>query len=139
MRRILFATLIALAPGLALAQMVADNGSSTPPPAGGMGGMGVASMGGPMMRLPGHAGQGRHMMGQEQVMMKFYAANTTHNGHLTLAQAKAANFRPVVDHFSQIDTAKHGYVTFYDIQAWRMDNMAKHLEAQANLLRAKDS
>lgn len=138
MRRILFASLIALAPGLAFAQM-ATNTANPPPPPVGMGGMGPGSMGGSMMCPPGHGGKGHHMMGQEQVMMKFYAANTTHDGHLTLAQAKAAGFKPVVDHFDQIDTAKHGYVTFYDIQAWRMDDMAKHLEVQAAALRAKDS
>ncbi|MDE2318934.1 MAG: hypothetical protein KGK02_04460 [Rhodospirillales bacterium] len=130
MRRILFASLIALAPGLAFAQMAANNGNPAPP-----GGMGM--MGGPM-GLHGHCGKGP-MMGPEQMMMKFYAANTSHDGHLTLAQAKAADFKPVVDHFNQIDTDKHGYVTFYDIQAWQMDDMAKHLEARATALRAKDS
>ncbi|WP_199444662.1 hypothetical protein [Acidocella aminolytica] len=70
--------------------------------------------------------------------MAFYAANTSHDGHLTLAQAKAANFKPVVEHFSEIDANKKGYVTFYDIQAWRLDEFAKHLEKRADELRAKD-
>jgi hypothetical protein len=71
-------------------------------------------------------------------LTKFYAANTTHDGHLTLAQAKAAGFQPIVDHFTDIDVAKRGYVTFYDIQAWHLDDMAKHLEAKAAALRAQD-
>lgn len=136
MRRILFASLVALAPGLAFAQ-AADNNGNPPPPAG-MDGMGPGPMGGPMMDPPGHDGKWRHMMGPEQMLMTFYAANTTHDGHLTLAQAKAADFKPVVDHFSQIDLKKHGYVTFYDIQAWRLDDFAEHMEAQADALRAKD-
>ncbi|MDE1906271.1 MAG: hypothetical protein KGH75_07450 [Rhodospirillales bacterium] len=143
MRRIVFASLIALAPGLAFAQMATNTANPPAPPPAGMGGMGPGPLGGPMggsmMCPPGHGGKGRHMMDPEQVMLKFYAANTSHDGHLTLAQAKAANLKPVVDHFSQIDTDKHGYVTFYDIQAWRMDDIAKHLEAQATALRAKDS
>ncbi|HQT46474.1 MAG: hypothetical protein B7X08_03960 [Acidocella sp. 20-63-7] len=72
------------------------------------------------------------------MLNKFYAANTSHDGHLTLAQAKAADFKPVAEHFPEIDVAHHGYVTFYDIEAWRMDDIAKHLEAQASKLRASD-
>ncbi len=135
MRRLLLASVIALAPGLAFAQSADNNSNPAPPPAG-MDGMGHGPMGGPMMG--GHGGKWHHKMGPERVLMDFYAANTTHDGHLTLAQAKAANFKPVVDHFSDIDVKKRGYVTFYDIQAWRMDDIAKHLEARADALRAKD-
>lgn len=133
MRRVLFAGLIAMAPGLAFAQTMESN-TNPPPPA-----MGHGPMGGPMMGPHGHPGRWHPGMWSEHMLMKFYAANTSHDGHLTLAQAKTADFKPVVDHFSQIDTAKRGYVTFYDIQAWRMDDMAKHLEARADALRAKDS
>ncbi len=73
-----------------------------------------------------------------EMLTKFYNANTTHDGHLTLAQAKAADMKPVVEHFADIDVAHHGYVTFNDIMAWHLDDMAKHLEAQADKLRAKD-
>ena len=113
MRRILFASLLVLAPGFAFAQ----DASVPPPPPG-----------------PFHAG----MPPGEHELMAFYAANTTHNGHLTLAQAKAANFKLVADHFNEIDVAKRGYVTFYDIQAWRLDQLARHLEARADKLRARD-
>lgn len=68
---------------------------------------------------------------------RFNAANTTHDGHLTLAQAKAANLRPVVDHFAEIDTANRGYVTFNQVEAWHMEEMAKHLEKRAAALRAQ--
>jgi len=129
MRRLLLASCIALLPGLAMAQ--SDN--SAPPPPDGFGGPG-------MMGGPGDcSGKGwRHGMDQGEFLMKFYAANTTHDGHLTLAQAKAAGLQPVVDHFSDIDAAKRGYVTYYDIAAWRLDDMAKHLQERADQLRAQD-
>jgi hypothetical protein len=69
---------------------------------------------------------------------KFDAANTTHDGHLTLAQAKAANLIPVETNFTAIDTKNRGYVTFNDILAWRMDQRAQKLEQNAATLRAED-
>jgi hypothetical protein len=69
---------------------------------------------------------------------KFDAANTTHDGHLTLAQAKAADLIPVETNFTAIDTKNRGYVTFNDILAWRMDKMAQKLEQKAATLRAED-
>lgn len=120
MRRILFAALLALAPGCAFAQDVPNPSMPVdmkgPPPG------------------PWHFG----LSPDQYEMMAFYGANTTHDGHLTLAQAKAGNFKLVVDHFNQIDSAKRGYVTFYDIQAWRLDQVADHLEKQAKSLRAMD-
>ncbi len=129
MRRLLLASCIALAPGLALAQ---TSGAAPPPP------------GGPeMMSGPGSPGAWggkawHHDVDPGAFLMKFYAANTTHDGHLTLAQAKAGGLTEVADHFSQIDTAKRGYVTYYDIAAWRLDTVAKHLQERANQLRAQD-
>jgi len=136
MRRFAFAAMFSLAalPGLALAQ------DAPPGPPPGMPGMGPDM--GPPPGPGGWKGKGHDhhwmMMDPAAMLENFYAANTTHDGHLTLAQAQAASFRPVVDHFTEIDVAKRGYVTFYDIEAWRMDDMAKHLEAQAAALRAKD-
>jgi len=68
---------------------------------------------------------------------KFAAANTTHDGHLTLAQAKAAKMRLVVDHFAEIDTQNLGYVTETEIEAWRLDDMAHHMEAMAKTMEQK--
>ena len=115
MRRILLTSLLLLAPGFACAQDV-DNAPPAFPP-------------------PWHS----NVSPKHDIMMTFYAANTTHDGHLTLDQAKAANFKLVVDHFNEIDTAKRGYVTFYDIQAWKLDQFAKRLESQADSLRAMDN
>jgi hypothetical protein len=123
---------LVLTPGLALAQ------PAPPPPGPGEMGPGPDGMGpGP----EGHHWKGDwHDHGPDgaELLMKFYAANTTHDGHLTLAQAQAAGLKPIADHFSDIDAAKRGYVTFFDIQAWHLDGMAKRLEAQAAALRAQD-
>ena len=116
MRRLLLVSFLAVMPALAYAQTETKQGPMLPP-AG-----------------PPHFG----MTPDQHLMMAFYAANTTHDGHLTLAQAKAAKLERVADHFSEIDVAKRGYVTFYDIEAWRLDRFAEHLEEQANELRAKD-
>jgi hypothetical protein len=148
MRRLWLAScvLVPLLPGLALAQ--SDN-SAPPPPASGDDGSGMMGAPGPMGGPDGGPGMmggwgkygkgGRHGMDPGAFLMAFYAANTTHDGHLTLAQAKAAGLQPVVDHFSDIDVKKRGYVTFYDIAAWRMDDIAKHLEQRADQLRAQDN
>jgi hypothetical protein len=47
---------------------------------------------------------------------RFDAANTTHDGRLTLEQAKAGHMPMVVRNFSAIDTDHKGYVTKQDIQ-----------------------
>lgn len=48
---------------------------------------------------------------------RFNAANTTHDGHLTLEQAKAAKWTQVVSHFATIDADKKGYVTEPEIKS----------------------
>ena len=55
---------------------------------------------------------------QQKFIAKFNAANTTHDGHLTLAQAQAAGMTRIVQNFAQIDTGTKGYVTLADLQAW---------------------
>lgn len=118
MRRTLLASLFVFAPAIACAQSAVN---SPPPPPPGPGSF--------------HAGMAPDM----HEMMAFYAANTSHDGHLTLVQAKAANFKLVADNFNKIDADKRGYVTFYDIQAWKLDQFARHLEKQADTLRAMDN
>ncbi|GLR66282.1 hypothetical protein GCM10010909_09620 [Acidocella aquatica] len=124
MRRIALAALLSLTvlPGLAIAQAAPN----PPPPGPGM-------MGG-----PGWRHDGRQPEDPAAFLMKFYAANTTHDGHLTLAQAKAADLGPIAGHFTEIDTKHLGYITPYDIEAWRLDNIATHLEQRASQLRAED-
>ena len=60
---------------------------------------------------------------------RFANANTTHDGHLTLEQAKAG-YPTVAKHFTQIDTAKRGYITEDDIRAWEKAERDRRHEAQ---------
>lgn len=138
MRRFWLATcvIVPLLPGLALAQI--DNNAPPPPPGDAGPGPDGPGFGGPGGNHGGW-GQGHHHgMDPADLLMKFYIANTTHDGHLTLAQAQAAGLKPVVDHFTYIDVKKRGYVTFYDIEAWHLDDIAQHLEQRADELRAQD-
>ena len=66
--------------------------------------------------------RGRHSLAQ-----RFDAANTTHDGKLTLSQARAGHMNAVARDFSKIDTAKKGYVTMDDIHAYnRARRAASH-------------
>jgi hypothetical protein len=59
---------------------------------------------------------------------RFDAANTTHDGKLTLAQAQQGHMKRIADHFDDIDTAKKGYVTLDDIKAWARAQRHQHDE-----------
>jgi hypothetical protein len=48
---------------------------------------------------------------------RFEQANTSHDGHLTQAQAQAG-YVTVARHFNDIDASRKGYVTEDDIAAW---------------------
>jgi hypothetical protein len=56
---------------------------------------------------------------------RFDQANTSHDGHLTLDQAKAG-MPMVAKHFSAIDKDKKGYVTMDDIHAYSAARHAGH-------------
>ena len=58
---------------------------------------------------------------------KFEAANTTHDGRLTLEQAQAGGMRGVARHFAEIDADHKGYVTLQDIRAWRRASHAARM------------
>jgi hypothetical protein len=61
---------------------------------------------------------------------RFTKANTTHDGHLTLEQAKAG-YPTLVRHFTDIDAAKNGYVTEDNIRAWqKADREKRHATQQ---------
>jgi hypothetical protein len=147
MRRLaLFAVLSMLAvPAMALAQNAAppppDQPAMQPPPPD-QPGMQPPPPGQPGDMGPPGAPPGRPHGGHDAMMEKWHArfdaANTTHDGHLTLQQAEAAGMKPIVAHFTAIDFHHRGYVTFNDIMAWHLDDMAKHLEHRAAELRAQD-
>ena len=48
---------------------------------------------------------------------RFSEANASHDGHLTLDQAKGG-YVTIARHFKTIDTEHKGYVTLEDIRAW---------------------
>ena len=81
---------------------------------------------------------GRHIGMMRAMQARFKAANTSHDGHLTLAQAQAADLKIITANFSAIDTGRRGYVTFNDIMAWRLDQIAQRLQTRAAALRAQD-
>ena len=56
---------------------------------------------------------------------RFEKANVTHDGHLTLEQAKTG-YKSVAKHFSAIDKDKKGYVTQDDIHAYYKAQRALH-------------
>jgi len=71
----------------------------------------------------GFSGQPRG--GAHKFIERFQAANTTGDGHLTLAQARAAQLPMVVRNFDAIDAQHKGYVTLQDIRAWRQQMRAE--------------
>ena len=50
------------------------------------------------------------------MQQRFEQANVTHDGHLTLDQAKTG-YKSIVRHFDAIDQDKKGYITEDDIRA----------------------
>ncbi len=62
--------------------------------------------------------------GRHRLLDKFEAANTTHDGHLTLAQAQAGEMPMVARNFGAIDADHKGYITLEDIRAFRQARRA---------------
>jgi hypothetical protein len=50
---------------------------------------------------------------------RFNAANTSHDGRLTLPQAQVANMPWVARNFAAIDTQQKGYITMQDVLTYR--------------------
>ena len=67
------------------------------------------------------AAPGRHGRTRMTMQQRFDQANTTHDGHLTLDQAKAG-MPMVAKHFDAIDKDKKGYVTMDDVSAYRAEH-----------------
>jgi len=61
----------------------------------------------------------------QQLQARFAAANTTHDGKLT--QAQAAQGMPLVaQNFDQIDTQKAGYITLPQIEQFMQQRATSH-------------
>ncbi len=67
---------------------------------------------------------------------RFAAANTTHDGHLTLEQAKAG-YITVARHFTAIDATGKGFITEDDIRAWHKSQRSQRRPAAENKLRPR--
>src|SRR5262249_18452703 len=63
--------------------------------------------------------------GHLSMTQRFEQANTTHDGHLTLEQAKSG-YKSIVRHFAAIDQDKKGFVTEDDIRAYNKTQRALH-------------
>jgi hypothetical protein len=62
---------------------------------------------------------------------RFTQANTTHDGHLTMDQAKAG-YSSVARHFTVMDKDNKGYVTEDDVRAYYRAQHASHHQAAAS-------
>jgi hypothetical protein len=62
---------------------------------------------------------------------RFAEANTTHDGHLTLAQAQDAHMNAVARDFGLIDKQKRGYVTLDEIKAFRRERRAARARTES--------
>ncbi|MGI3779122.1 MAG: hypothetical protein ACRYGC_17670 [Janthinobacterium lividum] len=67
---------------------------------------------------------------RKTAQQRFEDANTSHDGHLTEAQAQAAHMRGVATHFAEIDSHHRGYITFDEIHSWRAERRAEHKAAR---------
>ena len=77
------------------------------------------------------ASRSRHARATHQTaQQRFEEANTSHDGHLTEAQAKSAHLRGVATHFAEIDKSHRGYVTFDEILTWRAERKAAREKAE---------
>jgi len=77
-----------------------------------------------LIALPASAGS-TPKQGRQTMTQRFEQANTTHDGHLTLEQAKAG-YKSVARHFDAIDVDKKGYVTEDDIRAYNKTQRTLH-------------
>ena len=57
--------------------------------------------------------------GTRHFLDRFNAANTSHDGRLTLQQAQAAHMSWIIRNFSAIDAQHKGYVTVQDVVDYR--------------------
>jgi hypothetical protein len=82
----------------------------------------------PEKSAPSHA---QHVTTHTRTTMaqRFAAANTTHDGHLTEAQAKAG-LPAIYRHFGEIDSAHKGYVTTADLKAYDHAQYVKRSQAK---------
>src|SRR4051812_48239926 len=117
MRLATFLLASVLMAGAAQAQVVSPLGGSTNNPQG-------PTPPAPAASTPSDSGAAatpRAHRGRRTLAERFDAANTTHDGKLTLSQARAGRLNAVARDFAQIDKDKRGYVTIDEIRAFQKD------------------
>lgn len=105
------------AAGAAVAQPAPPPDASAPPP--------------PQAASPGAPGAYPAPRPRPLARDRFAAANVTHDGRLTFEQAQSAGWRPIVNHFGEIDRDHKGYVTLEDIREWFQARKAARAQAPA--------
>ena len=133
------ALLLAVTPALAQTPLTGSPGlpttntpplSGTPvapgPAAGAPSGPPTAEAPAPVEGRRAHAHRARRTLAE-----RFAEANTTHDGHLTLAQAQDAHMNAVARDFGLIDKQKRGYVTLDEIKTFRRERRAARARAEA--------
>ncbi len=74
---------------------------------------------------PPEMAQQRALASDQKLAERFYAANSSEDGHLTRAQAEDGGMPMVARHFDDIDADHLGYVTLDEIEAWRRERAAQ--------------
>jgi hypothetical protein len=74
----------------------------------------------------------------QSMAQRFTTANTTHDGHLTMDQAKAG-YPTIARHFDAIDKDKRGYVTEADIRAYYKTQRTLHHQASSTASKPPNS
>jgi hypothetical protein len=121
------------APLIALALATSPALALTPSPASGPGALPSA----PVPSAPAASGASQANPSAQQtkrlpLQQRFEAANTTHDGHLTLEQAQTG-LPHVARHFSKIDKGAKGYVTLEEIRRYYAQSFARqHRMKQAS-------
>lgn len=110
--------------GAAQAQVISPLQGSSGTPAG-------LTSAAPSSAAPAPAAAARPHQARQTFAQRFEAANTTHDGHLTLAQAQAGHMPSVARDFAAIDKDKHGYITMEDVKAYRAARRAARRSAPA--------
>lgn len=93
---------------------VPATGPATPAPASQAAPRQTPSAAQPATPAPAAAADGTRR--RRTLQERFDLANTSHDGHLTLEQARAGHMPSVVRDFAAMDTAKRGYVTIDEIK-----------------------
>ena len=68
----------------------------------------------------------------------FATANTAHDGHLTIEQARTG-YQSLFKHFAEIDVGGKGFVTVDDVKNWHKQQRAQHQPAPDNKLRPRNA